>query len=196
MAGTFDDRIKNLNAKIERIKRTFGPQSSFYQEMVTKMSAIFGFKNMVKEGKAQFRLTRSKNSTITTSQIEKMENMLEHHSLADMKKEAATYLREEGKKGRIKIADYRKAAEDITQIKSDYKEMVEALYKWEHASDEAAFIIAEARQKGKKSYAQLMSIMRRARQADANARSAKLKPDARAVSKTVMEILNGKSEEE
>ena len=196
MAGTIDDRIKNLNAKIARIRRTFGPQSTFYEEMVTKMSAVFGFKNMVKEGKGQFRITRSKNSTITEDQISKMESMLERRSLADMKKEVSQYIRDTGHKGRIKAGDFRKAADDITEIKSQYTEMIEALYKWEHASDEVAFIIAEARTKGKKSYAQLMSIMRRARDAERAVRASGAKPNAMAVSKTVMEILNGKPEEE
>ena len=189
MAGTIDDRIKNINAKMARVRQTFGADSTYYDEMMNLVTSYFTKSQRVKQGKSDFRVSRSKDANITTDQLDKMEAALNKHTLQDMKREATQYLRESGHKGRVKTGDFRKAADDIAEIKNEYTEAINALYKWEHASDEAAFIIAEAKKKGKKSYAVLMNILRRARQADNAARANNLKPDATAVPSVVRKII-------
>lgn len=191
MAGTIDDRIKNINAKMARVKQTFGSDSTYYDEMMNLVTSYFTKSQRVKQGKSDFRVSRSKDANITTDQLDKMEAALNKHTLQDMKREATQYLRESGHKGRVKVGDFRKAADDIAEIKNEYTEAINALYKWEHASEEAAFIIAEAKQKGKKSYAVLMNILRRARLADNSARANNLKADATAVPSAVRKIIDG-----
>lgn len=172
MAGTLDDRIKNVNAKMRRAYQTFGANSQYVNQMNNMLLSIFKSTNSLKKlssgtdvtGGWNIRRSYAGKDAQQLSQLDtlvkSMETYLKNHSSDEYRKQVVEYAHSQGFKGRLNQGDMMRFNEEMRDLSDSVDSILDQLYKMRASgkSPHAEAAIAKMQQKGKKSYAELAEI--------------------------------------
>lgn len=160
-----DNMIKKINRRLQTAESTLGTGSTLYSRYKAVISRNIAPAFIKMDAAGRISISRSKNikglgSKDITTALNNIYDHMQKNRVTAEKAELRKFAKEMNyhKKSKFTVKDYRELSNTKRDLSDEYQEALDYLY--EHSSsDEAKAAIALAGQKGKKTYAELKSII-------------------------------------
>ena len=151
--------LKRINSRLDNVANTLGVKSKLYQTYKSLIKSFLPGKKSLSffndsNNRLNFRRTKDVLSNVSDRVLSQIESRMKRDSLKLEKFKIREYLREQGFKGRIGIADYQRAAEEMHDLSESYDKNVKLFYDYSQSA-EGAEGIAIAQRKGRRTWAEL-----------------------------------------
>lgn len=155
------NKIKRINSRLETVKNSLGADSKLYNDYKNAVAQTIPFK-FLKTNFNRFQIDNTKSVRALNNidkRLDSILNFMNNHKLTDEKSKIRQFAKASGYTGKFTYAAYHNYAIKLREASDAYGAAIQFLYNYETTSTEAAEALKIARSKGKKSYADILTVL-------------------------------------